>query len=675
MKPTSFTGLLHGADYNCEQWLDAPGVIEKDISLMRVAGLTAVSVGIFSWAKLEPEEGVYRFEWLDAMLDRLHAAGIRVILATPSGSKPAWLSKKYPEACRVTVDGRRESHGYRHNHCRTSAAYRAACARINAKLSERYGKHPALIMWHVSNEYNGMPCYCPDCIAAFRAWLKTRYGTLDALNRAWWTDFWSHTFGDWDEILPVDRSINGLMLDWQRFTSDQTLDFFRAESAPLRAVTPDIPITTNFMHPDVGLDYWKFAPYVDMISWDSYPEWHREGNDVAVAAKTAFVHDLSRSYKGKPFLLMESTPGATNWQGVSKPKKPGMHELASLQAIAHGSDSVQYFQWRQSRGGEEKFHDAVIGHSGSADTRIFEGVSRVGSLLSHLSGVAGSATSASVAVVYDFESSWALDSAQMARSVGKNYQVTCMAHHAAFWRRNIAVDVIDSVSRDFGRYKIVVIPMLYMLKDSVADRIRSFVSSGGTVVATYLTGLVDGSDLCALGGVPGSLTDVFGLAVEFTDTVVDGEKQAIAYRGKKYAVTHYADSIRSHSAKTHATYCSGSLAFTPAVTENGFGNGRAIYVGARTGEDFLDALYGKICADSGVEPCVDWKLPKGVSVCRREKEGYEYLFVLNFTEGKARVVRGKNAIPLENALTGERSPAHVSLGPYAYTVLRRRIDD
>lgn len=670
MKPTSFERLLHGADYNCDQWLGAPGVIDRDISLMRVAGMNAMSVGIFSWSKLEPEEGVYEFGWLDGIFDRLNAAGVSVILATPSGSKPAWLSKKYPEVCRVTADGVRERHGYRHNHCRTSAAYRTACVDMNTRLAMRYGKHPGLLMWHVSNEYNGMPCYCPECLAAFRAWLKARYRTLDALNQAWWTDFWSHRFSDWEEIFPADRSIQGLMLDWQRFTSDQTLDFFLAESAPLRAITPDVPITTNFMHPDVGLDYWSFAPHVDVISWDSYPEWHRAGDDVAVGARTAFVHDLSRSYKKRPFLLMESTPGATNWQGVSKPKKPGMHELASLQAIAHGSDSVQYFQWRQSRGGEEKFHDAVIGHSGSADTRIFGAVSRVGAALSRLAEVAGSATRAEVAVVYDFQSGWALDLAQIARNVGKDYQAECMAHYAAFWRRGVAVDVIDSAARDFSGYRLVVMPMLYMLKDGVAEKIRAYVDSGGTVAATYLSGLVDKSDLCVLGGVPGNLTDVFGLAVEFTDTVLDGEGQALSFAGKRFAVTHYADVIKPGPAEVLARYRGGSIAGTPAVTVNRFGGGSAFYVGARTGASFLDAFYGKLCARLGVSPCVPWKIPSGVSVTRREKDGNEFIFVLNFRETPVRVKMGRYSG--EDALSGKRVSGTLELAAYGAAVLKRR---
>lgn len=665
MKTTSFEGLLHGADYNCDQWLEEKAILDADLVYMRKAGCNVMSVGIFSWSMIEREEGAYDFAWLDDMLDRLHVNGVRVILSTPSGSKPAWMSRKYPETCRVTVDGRREPHGYRHNHCRTSKKYREACVAINAALARRYKGHPALLMWHVSNEYNAMPCYCPECLAAFRAWLKARYGSLDALNRAWWTNFWSHRFSDWEEIAPYDRSIHGMMLDWQRFTSDQTLDFFLAESAPLREISPDVPLTTNFMKPDVGLDYWKFAPHVDVISWDSYPEWHRDGDDISVAAKTAFYHDLFRSFKGKPFLLMESTPGATNWQGISKAKKPGMHELSSLQAIAHGSDSVQYFQWRQSRGGEEKFHGAVVGHDGSCDTRVFGAVARVGDLLGRLGFVAGARTESDVAVVYDFQSGWALDLAQLPRNVGKNYQEECVAHYCAFWRRGISVDVIDSSACSFSCYRLVVIPMLYMLKAGVDEKIRAYVMGGGTVVATYLTGLVDDSDLCVLGGVPGGLVDVFGASAEYTDTVTDCERQAISYRGKRYTVTHYADAIRMTGAEAVARYCVEPLARAPAVTRNRFGRGVAHYLAPRAGDGFLDAFYGDLCSEIGIKPCVSWKIPRGVSVVRRRAEGRDVFFALNFGAAPTRMKIGKGYI---DALADTAAPGTVTLGQYGFAV-------
>ncbi|MDR3284112.1 MAG: beta-galactosidase [Treponema sp.] len=627
-------GLLHGADYNYEQWLDFPEVLDQDLEYMREAGINAVSIGIFSWAMLESDEGVYHFDWLDECFERLHKNGQKVILATPSGAKPAWLSEQYPEVCQMTADGRRQPHGGRHNHCRTSKKYREACVRINTRLAERYGSHPALLLWHVSNEYNGVPCYCPHCIAAFHEWLKKRYGSLEALNAAWYTSFWSHCFTAWEQIFPNDASIHGMILDWQRFTSGQTIDFFLEETAPLRRVTPDIPITTNFQRPDVGLDYHEFARQVDIVSWDNYPRWHREASDVDEALQAAFFHDLHRSYKGKPFLMIESSPGATNWQENSKAKKSGMHILSSLQAIAHGSNSVQYFQWRQSRGGIEKFHGAVISHLGTADTGIFREVAALGSILQKLNGVVAAPVDAKAAVIYDFQSGWALDNAQLPGNVEKNYQKECMAHYGAFWRAGIPCDVIGSLDAAFEKYALIVLPMLYMLREETAARLRRYIDTGGVVAATYLTGIVNGNDLCYLGGTPGNLTDVFGLAVESTDVIAAYEKRHIVMDGKTFQALAYADALRLSGASVLAEFTESLTGFentpanSPAITAHQYGAGTAYYLAARTGPDLLDAFYGGVCGKHGVKPCVPWEIPPGVSV--QDRGGT--LFVLNFTE-------------------------------------------
>jgi len=664
--------LLHGADYNYEQWLDFPEILDADFDLMKRASCNVMSVGIFSWSVLEPEEGRYDFGWLDRLMDRLAENGIGAILATPSGSKPAWMSRNHPDSRRAGPDGRREPHGGRHNHCRTSASYRAACAKINTLLAERYKDHPALAMWHVSNEYNAGRCHCPDCLSAFRDWLKARYGTIDALNKAWWTTFWSHRYADWDEIEPVDPSVQGLMLDWARFTSDQTLDFFIAESEPLRRITPNVPITTNFMLPDVGLDYWKFAKYVDVVSWDSYPRWHAEGDDAVLGARIGFFHDLFRSLKGKPFLLMESTPSATNWQGVSKPKKPGMHMLSSLQAVAHGSDSVQYFQWRQSRGGEEKFHGAAVSHLGSGECRVFRDVTEVGKALKALSSAVGATVTSAVAIVYDFQNGWALDGAALPRSLEKRYQDTCVEHYAAFWRQNIACDLIDSSEGDFSRYRLVVLPMLYMFREGVAEKIRAYVAGGGTAVATYLTGLVDRSDLCFLGGTPGGLTDVFGVTVEFTDTVLEGERQGIRLdtpefpAGETFPAIHYADCLVSRGAAARGVFTSGELAGRPALTENRYGAGAAWYVAGRTGADFLDRFYCALARRLSLPPTLA-NLPEGVSARERVSGGRRYLFLLNFREAEATVDLGESA--WRDAVTGDAAPGVVALGPYGTRAL------
>jgi len=657
-------GLLHGADYNYEQWLDFPELLDKDLVYMRKAGINVLTLGVFSWSMLESVEGVYNFDWLDQCFEKLHQNGQKIILATPSGSKPAWLSEKYPEVRQMAANGLRQPHGWRHNHCRSSVKYREACVRINTRLAQRYGKHPALILWHVSNEYNGMPCFCPQCLAAFRNWLKKRYETLDILNAAWYTTFWSHRFTSWEQIFPADSSIHGLMLDWRRFTSDQTIDFFLTESEPLRA--SGIPITTNFHGPDVGLDYHKFSRHLDIISWDNYPEWHNCPDDEQTAVKAAFFHDMCRSYLNKPFLMMESAPGANSWQGISKKKKKGMHILSSIQAVAHGSDSVQYFQWRQSRGGQEKFHDSVVSHLGTDDTRIFREVAETGSLLKKLNDISGTNTKAQAAVVYDFQNSWALDNAQLQRNTGKNYQEECIAHYGAFWKAGVPCDIISPEYSDFEQYRLVILPMLYMISEKTAEKIRLFVKQGGVAVATYLTGLVNESDLCYLGGTPGGLTGVFGVAVEETETIACYETPEFLMNGNYWKASHYADRVRLQGAHVLGAFTS-SFEEMPAVTACEYGKGTAYYLCTRAEQTFINHFNRELCEKHGLEISLA-ELPAGVFVRKRG----DVVFVLNFNYRETTVSLGENLY--YNLLNGQTVCGTISLQPYGIIILTNKSD-
>ena len=632
-------GLLHGADYNPDQWLDRPDVLEQDIKLMKKAGMTVMSVGIFSWAKLEPVEGRYEFDWLDQVIDRLYENGIQTILATPSAARPTWMSHTYPEVLRMDENRVRHLHGGRQNHCFTSPVYRAKVREIDHRLAERYGKHPGVIAWHVSNEFEGFGCHCPLCQEAFRDWLKARYhNDLNALNHAWWTTFWSHTYQDWSEIespSPIgEHEVHGLTLDWHRFVSDQTLDFMREECKVLHEITPDLPLTTNFhdfVALDRGLNYWDFAKALDVISWDNYPYWHAEGRTVAEeAARRAFIHDMNRSFKqGRPFLLMESSPSATNWQEVAKLRCPGMQNLSSIQAVAHGADTVQYFQWRKSLGSSEKFHGAVVDHYATADTRVFREVAALGQELPRLNDVVGTSVAAEVAIIYDWENAWILGDTQGPRQEGIDYFDTCVRHYKAFWDRGVAVDVINA-DQDLSGYKLVIAPMLYMIRDGFGEKVEAYVNNGGHFVTTYWSGIANGTDLCFETGRPGPLRKVLGIWSEEIDVLYDSD---VNYVGG-YEARIFCDLIHTEGAETILTYEQDFYAGRPALTRNKCGAGEAWYIAFRSYDTFLSNFYDDRIRDYGIERALDIDLPAGVTAAIREDEIHRFCFLQNYTDRK-----------------------------------------
>ena len=628
-------GFLHGGDYNPDQWRWRPGTLDEDIEMMKAAHVNVVSMGMFSWSAIEPQEGVYDFSWLDEAIDKLYDNGILVFLSTPSGARPAWLAKKYPEVLRTDKFQVKQVFGERHNHCFTSPIYRAKVKEINQKLAERYKDHPGVVLWHISNEYEG-ECHCNLCQEAFREWLKNKYKDLDALNRAWWTGFWGHTFTEWDEIhspTPIgDWSLDGLNLDWRRFVTDQTVDFYRMEVEAVREITPDRPVTTNFHdfpNPSEGLNYWKFAPYLDIVSWDNYPYWHNETNSDAVeGARRDFIHDINRSLLGKPFLLLESCPGATNWQEVSRLPKPGVIALQSMQAVAHGADSVQYFQIRKSLGASEKFHGALIDHYPSKDVRVFKEIQGLGEDLSKLDELIGANVDAKVAIIYDWENRWAIDNIQGLNENRKEYFKMCINHYFPLWSKGIGVDAID-MEQDLDKYDVLIAPLLYMVSEDLAERIKEFVARGGTFITGPFTGVVDEDQLAYMNGRPGPLREIAGIWAEETDSLYDSQFNKIvkAGEGKSYKAKWFCDLLHLEGAEALYEYGEDFYAGSPAVTVNSYGEGKVYYFATVMEQDFYDDFYKEFINENMESLAIE--LPEGVGASVRENEESKFIFIAN----------------------------------------------
>lgn len=662
-------GLIHGGDYNPEQWLDRPDILEEDVRMMKKAGMNSASLGIFSWSAYEPVEGEYHFEWLTDCIDRLYENDIYTILATPSGARPAWLDEKYPEAMRVDSYGVRFHHGVRENHCMSSPVYREKVKNIITRLHGAVGDHPGVIQWHISNEFGG-ECYCPLCVKRFQSYLEKKFdGNIDRLNHAWWTPFWSHQYNHFGQIEPPyengEFSIMGLKLEWRRFTTWNMTDYMNFEIDILRELTPERPVTTNFMQFYGGLDYRQMADSLDMISWDSYPVLHNDYESLAdTMAHNAFDHALMRSMKkDRPFMLMESAPGLVNWHRFNKLKRPGIHRLFSLQALGCGADTVQYFQWRKSRGSFEQYHGAVVDHLGSDDTRIFKEVEALGAELKKLKRISGSVVKTPVAMLVDWDVMWAIEDMRGLADETKQYAETCEGIHRVFLRLGVDVDIINQTD-SFEGYRVIVAPMLYLLKEGVAERMAEFVERGGELLATYLTGYVDTNTLCHLGGFPGDgLSRLFGVVSEEIDTLYPTDRNGVLFTdGRKAEVRDYAERLRVGDAEVLGTYTSDFYAGEAAVTVRQQGQGHAYYLGCRLDMEQTGELFSRMLKSAGV---VYKCLPEHVEFHARVCEDGRYEFYYNMGTEQTTV----SGVAGQNLLTGETVDGSLILDRYGVAVI------
>lgn len=625
-------GIAYGGDYNPEQW--PREVWQEDVRLMKEAGVNLVTLAVFSWSRLETADGVYDFGWLDEVMDLMHANGIGVDLATPDAVPPAWLIAQHPDILPVLADGTTFGFGSRQHFDVSHPAYQAKSLAMAEKMGERYAKHPALCMWHVNNEY-GPVSYGPHADRAFRVWLQHKYTDLDELNQAWSTDVWGQVYSDWSQVnapaQPRTWSNPSRRLDYHRFTSDSMLEHYKAERDILRRHTPDLPIVTNFMRFYKNNDYWAWAAEEDAAALDIYPD-PRE-TDAHVAAALNF--DLMRSLrKGQPWLVMEQATAAVSQWSVNVSKLPGKMRLGSYQAIAQGADSILFFQWRQARGGTERYHSGMVNHAGP-NTRVFREVCQLGQELKGLGGVTGTRSRAKSAFVFDWDCWWALELGNSPRS-DLSYTQEVLRLYRPFFDANIPVDFVNTTS-DLSGYSLVVLPASYLISDQAAQRFEDYVSDGGRLVASYLSGIVDPDNTIRLGGYPGALRNVLGAwSEEMHPLAGEGEEVKLSTSdGGTASASYWTEHLHTETAEVLASYSSGRLAGSPAVTRNTFGNGTAVYLSARVDSTFLEELLAFERRAAGIRPELD--APLGVQVRRRTGNGHSYLLVLNHNDAPVSV--------------------------------------
>lgn len=653
--------IAYGGDYNPEQW--PREVWDEDMTLMREAGVTFVSVNIFAWALIEPREGEYDFTHLDDLLDLLHRHGIAVDLATPTASPPAWFFATYPEARVVTRDGTVLGFGSRGMASPSSPAYRAAAVRVATELARRYADHPAVVMWHVHNEY-GAPVgedYSPASVAAFREWLKARYGTLDALNDAWGTAFWGQRYGEWDHVgapvLTPSVANPAQRLDFARFTDHALRECFRAERDAIRAHAPQ-PITTNFMATECPTtDLWAWGREVDIVSNDHY----LTAADPEAHIGLAMAADLTRSVAGgRPWILMEHSPSAINWQPRNVAKRPGEMARNTLAHFARGADALGFFQWRASRSGAEKFHSAMVPHAGTG-SRVWREVVALGRDARAIGPVQGSRVRADVALLWDQESFWAQD-LEWRPSVDLGHRERIRAYYERLWRDGVTVDFAHP-EQDLSAYRLVVAPASYLLTPAAAENLRRFVAAGGTLLVSYFSAIVDANDAVHAGGYVAPLRDVLGLTVEEFLPLREGETTRLTWAdGTELTADVWQDGITLAGADVIARYLDGPAAGGPAVTRHRLGAGTAWYVSTRLDVAGLVPVLTAVYDDARITPPLP---PAGVEVVTRQGAEADFVVAINHTDAAVR-------LPLtgHDLITGADVPGDLDLAAGSVAVVQ-----
>lgn len=657
--------VAFGGDYNPEQWPEE--VWQEDVALMREAGVTLVTVGVFSWARLQPTPDTWDFGWLDRVLDLLHEHGIAVDLATATASPPAWLTSAHPDMLPVDRQGHVLDQGGRQAWTPSSEAYREHSLRLVERMAERYGQHPALALWHVSNElgcHNGRSYGEPEA-RGFRSWLRARYGDLDALNAAWGTDFWSQRYGTWEEIRPprVAPSFSNptQQLDFARFCSDALREQLRAETAVLRRYTPDVPVTTNFMV--MGhfsqVDYATWTDDLDLVSNDYY----LQAADPDARVELAFSADHVRGLAGgRPWLLMESSSSAVSWQPVNAAKPVHQLRRDSIAHVARGADGVLFFQWRAARAGAEKYHSALLPHAGT-DSELWRGVVGLGADLHRLAEVTGSTLESPVALVLDYECWWAAE-LDAHPSELLRYRRTAERWYRALWDANIGVDVVPR-GTDLSGYRVVLAPMLHLVTDADVEALERAAASGAEVLLTYFSGTVDEHDHIRLGGYPGAFTDLLGVrADELRPLLPDQAVRVEGALADGATGTLWSEPVAASDAEVLARYADGPSAGYAAITRADRGDGGAWYVSTELDAAGVRSVVAALCERAGVAAPV--AASAGIEVVLRRGAGVTYVFALNHTDAEGAVETGGTDL-----LTGREHAGTTRVPAHGVVVLRQ----
>lgn len=656
---SKFKRILFGGDYNPNQW--PKEVWEQDMAYFKDAHINSATINVFSWAKIQPSENEYNFTELDEIVDMLSNENYDIVMATSTAALPAWMVKKYPETMSTDSEGRHHKFGARHNFCPNSLVYQKYAKALATELAKRYSSNKNISVWHINNEYGGY-CYCDNCQKQFRVWLKDKYKTIDAVNDAWNTEFWGHTFYDWDEIVVPNElseeawggmtSFAGISTDYRRFYSDSLLNCYKLERDAVKSIIPDALVTTNLMGTFKGLDYFKWAKEMDIVSWDNYPAYDTPWSMVAM------THDLMRGLKDEPFMLMEQTPSQQNWQPYNSLKRPGQMRAQSYQTMAHGADTIQFFQLRRSVGGCEKFHGAVIAHAGTENTRVFREVKQLGEELERLSDlIPGSVNEAEVGVIFDWDNYWALEYTS-GPSISLKYVDQIHRYYRYFYEKNIGTSMIP-VDADFSKYKMVVAPVLYMVKPGMKEALEEYVKNGGILVTTYMSGIVGESDNVYLGGYPGPLKEMAGVWVEEIDALAPEQHNIVTFKdGSRSKCKIVCDLMHLEGAESLGKYTEDFYAGMPAVTRHSYGKGKLYYIGTCMEEDGIAKILSMAVEDAGAEPVAG--AGNGLEIVKRNREGKSFYFVMNFRDEELEIPEefaGKTDLLSGNAVgKGEKLP-------------------